>query len=72
MALPPQHKGKLKFLIQDVYFMSWMSNVKQEFDFRDGTLRLWKHTGRLIDYTWLTQGLFLRTVSYDIDKEPHK
>ncbi len=67
MALPPQRKGKLKFLIQDVYFMSRMSNVKQEFDFRDGTLRL-----HLIDYTWLTQGLFLRTVSYDIDKEPHK
>ncbi len=61
MALPPQRKGKLKFLIHV------MSNVKQEFDFRDGTLRL-----HLIDYTWLTQGLFLHTVSYDIDKEPHK
>ncbi len=29
MALPPQRKGKLKFLIQDVYFMSRMSNVKR-------------------------------------------
>lgn len=57
MALPPQRKGKLKFLVQDVYFMSWMSNVKREFGFRDGTLRLRKHTGHLVDYTQLTQGL---------------
>lgn len=51
MALPPQRKGKLKFLVQDVYFMSWMSNVKREFCFRDRTLRLRKYTGRLRDYT---------------------